>query len=592
MPAVRGVSASAAVLAGILLAGTCLRVVNIDHGLPFVYYPDEARHFTNRAVAMFGTDLDPGYYRNPTAYTYAVHIALRIEYGVRALLGDAPNAMKECLSDPSAVYRTARIITASLCMLGVAAVYAVGRLLWGVAEGLAAAAVLALAFLPVAYSRFALTDVATLFPVAIAVYAAVRAQDAGRLRHFAVFGAAAGLAVAFKYTAGLLAAPLLAACLLGPRGWRAALPGLAAATCVGTLVFVATNPFFVLHLGEALEQLRTQSATADRPKLGQRDEYAHVFYLRSLTWGLGWGATIAAAIGAVWELRRNRRRALVLLLFPVLLFVFLCTAERFFARWLLPTYPVLALLAGLALTRIASRLSKRPAIRSAALAVLLALVLAQPLVADMRTAVLLGRTDTRRATWDYLIDSLPARTQIVIEPAIHLPAIRAWLAPGFHVPRRTHRGPATTRFIRSLHPQLIDQYRLTGHCYVVTFSSVRGRIAWSSLAPAEAYYRRLESESTVIFRAEPYRDGHSRPAFDLDFTMWLHYPPIFERPGPEAIVYRLDRCRPVQAPPPVGAPLGRSRTLTQYRLTRAALPITGRTAARVCGYTLHTTPAR
>ena len=591
MPAVRGVSASAAVLAGILLAGAGLRMVNIDHGLPFVYNPDEARHFTNRAVAMFGSDLDPGYYRNPAAYTYAVHIALRIEYGVRELLGDTPNAMKECLSDPSGVYRTARIISASLCMLGVAAVYVVGRRLWGVAEGLAAAAVLSVAFLPVAYSRFALTDVATLFPVAIAVYAAVRAQDSGRLRHFALFGAAAGLAVSFKYTAGLLAAPLLAACLLGPRDRRAALSGLAVAACAGMLVFVATNPFFVLNLGEALEQLRTQSATADRPKLGQRDEYAHLFYLRSLTWGLGWGATIAAAIGLVWELHRNRRRAVVLVLFPLLLLVFLCTAERFFARWLLPAYPVLALLAGLAITRIASRLSQRPATRSAVLAVLLALIVAQPLAADFRTAVLLGRTDTRRATWNFLIDSLPQRTQIVIEPAIQLRAIRAWLAPGYQVPRTRH-GPAPTRFIRSLHPQLIDQYRLTGHCYVVTFSSVRGRLAWTSLPPAEAYYRRLESESTVIFRAEPYRDGDRRPAFDLDFAMWLHYPPVFQQPGPEAIVYRLDRCRPAQAPQPASAPSGRPKLPTQDRIVRAAFPITGRQAAQVCGLTLHKTPTR
>jgi len=587
MPAVRAVPARAAVLAGILLMGFCLRLVNIDHGLPFVYHPDEARHFTSRAVGMFETDLDPGYYRNPSAYTYAVHIALRIEYGVREVLGAAPNAMRDCLSDPSSVYRMARTLAAVLCMLGVAAVYAVGRRLWGVAEGLAAAAVLAVAFLPVAYSRFALTDVGTLFPVAIAVYAAVRAQDTGRLRDFALFGAAAGLAVGFKYTAGLLVAPLLAVCLSGTRGRRAALLGLAAAAGAGALVFFATNPFFVLHLRDAVEQLRTQAATADQPKLGQPDESAHAFYLRSLTWGLGWGATIAAAIGAVWELQRNRKRAVLLLLFPLLLFLLLCTAERFFARWLLPAYPVLALLAGVCLARTASRVSPRPAARRAALAVLLAIVLAQPLVADIRTAVLLGRTDTRKTTWDLLVDLLPSRTQVVIEPAIQPRVIRTWLAPGFQAPpRRQLQGTAATRFILSRHPQLIDQYRLTRHCIIVTFSSVRGRIAGSPPA-ADAYYRRLERESTVLFHIDPYRDGVQRPGFDLDFTLWLHYPPVFERPGPEAIAYRLDRCNPAQAAQERPPARDRPTTATADQVARAAFPTTGRAAARVCGRARH-----
>ena len=105
-----------------------------------------------------------------------------------------------------------------------------------------------------------------------------------------------------------------------------------------------------------------------------------MFYLRSLTWGLGWGVLLAAAAGAVSELRRSRSRALVLLVFPVLLFAFLSTAERFFARWLMPAFPVLALLAGVGLAGFASQLSSRPAVRRVALAALLAGVLAQPLV--------------------------------------------------------------------------------------------------------------------------------------------------------------------------------------------------------------------
>ena len=67
-------------------------------------------------------------------------------------------------------------------MLAVLAVFLVGRRLWGAAEGVAAAGVLSFAFLPVAYSRFALTDAGVLLPVAVAVYAAIRAGEDGGLR--------------------------------------------------------------------------------------------------------------------------------------------------------------------------------------------------------------------------------------------------------------------------------------------------------------------------------------------------------------------------------------------------------------------------
>src|SRR2546421_5497044 len=52
------------------IVGFYLRFRHNGYGLPFVYNYDEASHFTNRAVAMFGSDFDPGYYQNPSGFTY------------------------------------------------------------------------------------------------------------------------------------------------------------------------------------------------------------------------------------------------------------------------------------------------------------------------------------------------------------------------------------------------------------------------------------------------------------------------------------------------------------------------------------------
>ena len=69
----------------------------------------------------------------------------------------------------------------------------------------------------------------------------------------------------------------------------------------------------------------------------------------------------------MWEFRRNRARALLLALFPLLLFLYLGSdAERYFARWLMPAYPILALFAGVAIARRrARRCRTRGAVRAA-----------------------------------------------------------------------------------------------------------------------------------------------------------------------------------------------------------------------------------
>src|SRR5438093_13507727 len=72
----------AAALLGMGAAGLYLRLRHNGYGLPYVYNYDEATHFTNRAVAMLGSDLDPGYYQNPSGFTYLVYLTLRATYGV------------------------------------------------------------------------------------------------------------------------------------------------------------------------------------------------------------------------------------------------------------------------------------------------------------------------------------------------------------------------------------------------------------------------------------------------------------------------------------------------------------------------------
>ena len=205
----------------------------------------------------------------------------------------------------------------------------------------------------------------------------------------------------------------------------------------------------MFDLRDALTQLGEQSEAASAPKLGQGDRSGPSYYLDSLTWGLGWGAAIAAAVGVAWEWRRNRTRALLLAIFPVVLFLYLCTAGRFFARWLLPTYPVLALLAGIALAGLAARVPGRPWLRAGVLAALLLAVLAQPIAADLRTGRLLNRDDTRVLAREFLLAELPRKARIVVEPA---DAARLLHEAGGQGLQRAAGGARGGRDAAALHP--------------------------------------------------------------------------------------------------------------------------------------------
>ena len=410
-----------ALLAAILLAGFALRIWNLDYGLPYVWSFDEGHHFASRAVRMFyGGGYDTDYFDNPSAYAYMIHFLLRGMYGAPLRLFDLDysNITEQFYVDPTEIWIASRALAAALCMVGVIGVYLAASRIWGRREGLVAAALLGFAFLPVVYSRVAVTDVGALLGVALGVLGAVKALEDGRLRWYALAGIGAGLAIAFKYTAGLVLLPVGIAGLARLRRDRGnALAGVALAAGIAGLVFLAANPYALISFDEFREDVFDQAeVAADEEKPGQGGN-GFSYYLDSLTWGFGWLAAFAALAGAVIETRRDRARGLLLLSMPLALFLYLGLQSRYFGRWLLPAYPVLAMLGAVALVR-AAELVPRPGARTAALAGLTALVLAQSVAADVRTARVLGRDDTREQARDFLTETYPPELRAVIEPDV------------------------------------------------------------------------------------------------------------------------------------------------------------------------------
>ncbi len=156
-----------------------------------------------------------------------------------------------------------RALTALFDVGTVWVTFLLGRRLYGAGVGLLAAALLAVAVLPIQLAHFFTSDPYLTFFAVAALYALVAGHAASEARRRRLWWLAAaaliGLAVGSKFSAVLLFLPLLWAIGSGGRGRRAWAEALAA-VAVAVLVFALTNPFAILD--------RTCPAPAEWPRLG------------------------------------------------------------------------------------------------------------------------------------------------------------------------------------------------------------------------------------------------------------------------------------------------------------------------------------
>ena len=544
-----------------------LRLWGIKQGLPYSYNSDEATHFVPRAVAFFSHDYNPQYFLNPPAYSYLLHLVFELWFG------SADAVRRVYATDPTAVFVVARVVAAVLGTVAVWLTYLAGERFFNRTVALLGAAIFGLAFLPVFYSHLALNDVPTLAPVALALYGTAGVLRNGARREYVLAGVGVGLAAATKYTGGIMAVCLVAAAVGDGAGGTpltalTTLRRLGLALACAVLAFIAANPYAVLDFTAFHAGLTTQQSLAggsDPEKLGTTAASGTAFYLWTLTWGLGWAPSLAAAGGSVLlVVRRRLALALVLLPAPIAFIVFMGDQQRYFARWLMPIFPIIGLLGAYAvveLLRWLIRARRMPVLLAVAVATIV--MLAQSLTSVVHNDLVLSRADTRNLTRQWMVDHVPAGAKVVVEPVVSddwgqdigrslpwTPTGARWQlwntyvtdvdAHGNHLPAGEHRYVAIDEYERTLRPELLTEYADSGYCWVVIGSLQAGRsFAQPKIAPAAiAYYAQLANHARLMYHVSPFGAGSRAVPFSFDWSI-DYYPSQYARPGPEMSVYRL-----------------------------------------------------
>jgi hypothetical protein len=552
-----------------------LRLWGVKQGLPYSYNSDEATHFVPRAIAFFSHDYNPQYFLNPPAYSYLLHFVFELWFG-------GPDAVRRTyVSDPTQVFVLARVAAAVLGTVAVWLTYLAGERLFNRTTALLGAAVFGLAFLPIFYSHLALNDVPALAPVALSLYGVAGVLRNGARRDYVVAGVGIGLAAATKYTGAITAVCLVAAAICDGVGGAplTALRRLLLALACAVLAFIAANPYAVLDFSAFHAGVTTQQALAggsDPEKLGTTAASGTAFYVWTFTWGLGWAPSVAALAGsAMLVVRRRLALAFVLLPAPIAFIVFMGDQQRYFGRWLMPVFPIVALLGAYGAVEAARRLIRTRGMPLVLAAGAVAVVmLGQSLATAVHNDVVLSHADTRNVTRAWMVRHVPAGAKVVVEPLVSTdwgqdigrslqwtPTGARWQlwnpfvtdvdARGNHLPPGEHRYVAIDEYERTLRPELLQEYANGGYCWVVIGSLQAGRsFAQPKIAPsAIAYYAALSNQARLMFHISPFANGDRAVPFSFDWSI-DYYPSQYVRPGPELSVYRLTsgRCAPNYAP--------------------------------------------
>jgi Dolichyl-phosphate-mannose-protein mannosyltransferase len=554
-------------LAALLLATLVLRLWGIKQGLPYIYNVDEESHFVPKAITFFGHSLNPNYFLNPPAYSYVLNVVFELWFGSRDAVAHT------YATNPTEVFVLARVVASVLGTIAVWLTYLTGKRLFGRGVGLAAAAIFGFAFLPIFYSHLALNDVPTLAPVALSLYGVAGVLRKGRLRDYVIAGIGIGLAAATKYTGGITLLCLLAAAGSNAAGseHRHVPRRLGAGLAAALAAFLVANPYALLDFSSFINGVRQQASETDAAKLGSSPVGGIDYYLWTFTWGIGWAPAVASVIGAVLlAVRRKLALALVLIPAPIVFIIFMGEQARYFGRWLMPTLPIVAILAGYAAVELIRFVSRArvvpPALAAALVAVLL---LAQSVTAVVHNDEVLSRPDTINTTRAWMVEHIPIGAKIVVEPMVPdnwtydsgrsllaTPTGQRWttfdtaitnIDTNYHalIPG-TYRLVAPDQYESTLRPHLLHLYEANGYCYVVVGSLQAGRAYVKPRVPeAIAYYAALAKDGTLLFHISPYSPGASAVPFNFDWSI-DYYPRQYRLPGPEVSVYQLhgDKCSP------------------------------------------------
>lgn len=501
------------------------RLMGISFGLPNLYHVDEAR-FAKISITYFTGDLNPHFFHVPSLHTYAVAGLWGVYYlggkitGKFTSVNDFMIAFDE---DATPYVILARLLSVLLSVGTILAVYYIGRIMYNPRVGILASVFLVFSPVHTKISHYMVPDVPMVFLLMISFLCIWFIYIRGDAKFYILAGLFAGLATATKYGGQMLFLPLFLAHLFyvldNKRSIREIFFSHKLILSVGFFLggFLAGCPYSVLDFPKFWNDFKWQSQ-----HLLQEGHYgssiaqpAWLFYLRyGMAENIGKFSQYLVYGGVLLGLVRRKRKDLILIVYPLVLFVLVGSWKSMAARYLLPLTPFLVLLGAVFLDALLAKISVLSnkedspsplrALGSRGLHwAVIVLVLFPSVVKVVKLDYLLTQKDTRTLAKEWIYENLPRGSTLALES--YGPPVSP---DDFNLLRRHTLG--------NVHLDWLAQRNVE---YVIVNDIMYARFTrFPEEFPKQAnFYRSLEEEALLI--------KTFRPKWD-EFLIDLHNPTI------------------------------------------------------------------
>lgn len=535
------------ILAGIFLVALGLRVWGVSFGLPYTYHFDEKFYISaalNLGVGKFHT----GPY-NPTGLSNMLFPEFGIYYLVGKFLGEfsSPEAFEAAYrANPTNFYLIARLTVIIFGAATTLSLYLLGKAASSSRAGLIAAGFLAVNFLSVRNSHYAVPDIVMVFFVVLAVGLVANGLRLTRSRDIYLAGLAAGLAVAMKWTAFPVIVPVWwVSFWVGREGQKGIVRKFINRTVIlsalAFLVGVAFgSPQILISPQLYIDHLFGLSSGGYEGGSVSIVLNKWAYYGKSLYYGGGIPLITLGIIGVarriILVVKDRDPMNILILSFPILYFTIInIFGIFFFIRYLLPLIPFAALFAADVIMVVWSSWRDVRWVRTLAIVMLLAVILLS-VANSIRHDLILTYTDTRSLAKEWIETSIPEGSKIAVDWPVHGPPLSTYEES---MPNSKRVYDVYFNYGNGLTDQSLDWYKEQGFDYLITSSYIYRWWSESNYPERHEFYTSLDDHGKFLKSFYSF-EGESEPTYIFDEI----YGPVIglwqrERPGPTLKIYKL-----------------------------------------------------
>lgn len=504
----------------ILLLTLVVRLIGIPFGLPYIYHVDEAR-FADISLKYFSGDLNPHFFHVPTLYTYMVAGLWAVYYHSGKILGTfdtTADFSRSFSEDPTLFVILGRLLTVLLSVGTVCLVYWIGTRMFNRRVGIIASLFLIFSHVHNKISHYMVPDSPMIFFFMLGFLFIWNIYKKGDRKYYILAGLCAGLTMATKYGGQMLFLPLLLAHVFRIVDRKQPVKDLflSVPLYLSGIFFIfgffIGCPYCFLDHSAFWQGFvwQSQHLYVEGHFGSSTAQPAWLFYLKyGFRENIGLLSQFLVIGGVAYTLVKHRKKDIILLSIPLVLFMIIGGWKAMAVRYLLPIAPLSILIASVfleaVLSQLESGLAKPPSSslhqsgRKVWLSAFIILIFILPSAYKViRFDLALTQADTRTVARDWIEENIPAGSYLAKE--MYCPPISE---EKYNVHYRHTLGQVSIDYLSNRNVEFV----------VISDIMYSRFISAPDEFPRQAnFYRSLEERATLVKTFEP---AWNEPLIDL-----------------------------------------------------------------------------